>query len=401
MTGARRRKWPWVIVFGLIALLVVFYVGGGWYFSGQVYADALKAEAYDPASLQSGNVIAVDGTGERTLITIRPDKEYRAETKFDDSEVGLVIGETLVVAGPAIRDRDGEKTRPVIEVIGDTPRIGDRYGLARDVWLDPAQAGLDSRDVDIETLDMRTFPAWQIDAKKSAADDGKWAILTHGKGSSRSEMLRMARPLYKSGYTVLIITYTGDVGAPAPADGMVSYGRSEWRELEAAVRYALDERASTIVLGGTSHGGAVTLGFLSRGSLSRTVDGIILDSPATSLEAVIDEAAEFRTLPIVGLAIPESLEDAAKLAVAFRYGVDFRAVDYTDTPGLADVPLLTFQGAADRTVPKAVNDRLMRIGAGRDATYVVVPGADHVLAWNVDPAGYDKAVRAFVKELDG
>ncbi|MGB7981169.1 MAG: alpha/beta hydrolase [Candidatus Nanopelagicales bacterium] len=401
MTGARRRKWPWVIVFGFIALLGVFFIGGGWFFSGQVYADALESEPYDPAGLQSGSVTAVDGTGERTLITIRPDEQYRAETKFDQAQMGLVVGESLVVVGPAIRDRDGDKTRPVIEIIGQTPRIGDRYGLTRDVWLDPEQAGLNSTDVDIETPDGRTFPAWQIDAKKSAADEGRWAILTHGKGAARSEMLRMARPLRKSGYTVLVISYTGDAGAPAPADGMVSYGRTEWQELEAAVQYALDEGASTIVLGGTSHGGAVTLGFLARGSLIRKIDGIILDSPATSFEDVIDEAAEYRTLPIGGLAIPESLEEAAKLAVAFRYGVDFKAVDYTDSPGLAGMPLLTFQGVTDKTVPQAVNDRLMRTGAGQDGTYVLVPGADHVLAWNVDPGAYDKAVRAFVKQLDG
>ena len=33
MSGARRRKWPWVILFGVIALFGVFYVGGGWFFS--------------------------------------------------------------------------------------------------------------------------------------------------------------------------------------------------------------------------------------------------------------------------------------------------------------------------------------------------------------------------------
>ena len=40
----KRRRWPWVILFATIALVGVFYVGGAWYFSGQVYADALKAE---------------------------------------------------------------------------------------------------------------------------------------------------------------------------------------------------------------------------------------------------------------------------------------------------------------------------------------------------------------------
>ena len=353
-----------------------------------MYADALKAEPYDPSDLQRGSVQAYDATGEQATVTILPDEADRDETKFDDAVIGLALDESLLVAGPATRGADGAQTRPVLDVIGNAPNVGDRYGLTRDVWLDPEQAGLDSKDVVITTPDGRQFPAWEIPVEGST----KWAILTHGKGAARSEMLRMARPLHKAGYNVLIITYTGDVGAPAYDDGMVHYGRTEWQELQAAVEYVDAAGADTIVLGGTSHGGAVTLGFLERGELARRVDGVILDAPASSFDDVIDEAAEFRSLPVVNQPIPESLEDAAKLAVAVRYGVDFSAVDYSDKPELIEVPLLTFQGVDDRTVPKAVNDRFMR-EAGAGGTYEVVDGADHVLSWNVDPKAYEKAIR--------
>ena len=391
----KRRRWPWVILFTAIALVGVFYIGGAWFFSGQVYADALKAEPYDPADLQRGTVQAYDGTGEQATVTILPDAAERDETKFDQAVIGLALDESLLVVGPGTRGAGGEQTRPVLDVIGDAPKVGDRYGLTRDVWLDPEQAGLDAQDVVITTPGGREFPAWQITVEGST----KWAILTHGKGASRSEMLRMARALHKNDYTVLIITHTGDVGAPPYDDGMVHFGRTEWQELQAAVEYADAQGAETIVLGGTSHGGAVTLGFLARGDLARKVDGVILDAPVSSFEDFIDEAAEFRSLPVVNQPLPESLEDAAKLAVAFRYGVDYSALDYTDIEGLIQVPLLTFQGASDQTVPRAVNDRFMR-EAGAGGTYVVVDGADHVLAWNVDPKGYDKAIKTFLKELE-
>ena len=391
----KRRRWPWVILFSAIALVGVFYVGGAWYFSGLVYADALKADPYDPADLQRGTVAAYDGTGEQPTVTILPDVEDRDETKFDAAVIGLALDESLLVVGPATRGADGEQTRPVLDVIGDAPNVGDRYGLTRDVWLDPEQAGLDAKDVVITTPDGRQFPAWQVDAE----DSTRWAILTHGKGASRSEKLRMAQALHRNDYNVLVITHTGDVGAPPYDDGMVHYGRTEWQELEAAIELADAGGAETIVLGGTSHGGAVTLGMLARGNLTRKVDGLILDSPASSFEDVIDEAAEFRSLPVVNQPIPESLEDAAKIAVAFRYGVDFSAVDYSGMGGLIGVPLLTFQGVADRTVPKAVNDRFMR-EAGAGGTYVVVDGADHVLAWNVDPEAYEQAIEEFTKELE-
>jgi uncharacterized protein len=390
----RRRRWPWAILFSAIALVAVFYVGGAWYFSGLVYDEALKADPYDPADLQRGTIQAYDETGEEPTVTILPDPADRDETKFDEAVIGLALDESLLVVGPATREADGAQTRPVIDAIGTAPSAGDRYGLTRDVWLDPEQAGLDAEDVVITTPDRRAFPAWEIPGKGSK----RWAILTHGKGASRAEMLRMARPLNTAGYNVLIVTYTGDVGAPAYDDGMVHYGRTEWQELQAAVEYADTKGAERIILGGTSHGGAVTLGFLARGELARRVDGIILDSPASSFEDVIDQAAEFRSLPVVNQPIPESLEDAAQLVVAFRYGVDYSAINYTDMADLIKVPLLTFQGVEDRTVPKAVNDRFMR-EAGAGGTYVVVDGADHVLSWNLDPEGYEQAIADFTEEL--
>lgn len=386
-----------MILFAVIVLGAVFYLGGGWYFSGQVYADALKAEPYDPTSLQGGVVEAVELDGDEPgRLLVRPDEEFASDTTFDDAVVGLAIGESLVVAGPATATGDGGQFREVLDVIGDAPSAGDRYGLARDVWLTPEQAGMEYEDITITTPEGESFPAWLIPGE----DPAMWAVLTHGKGAARSEMLRMARPLNEAGYNVLVITYRGDVGAPAYEEGMVTFGRVEWRELESAVEYALDQGATTIVLGGASHGGAVTLGFLDRSPLAGDVDGIILDAPASSFEDVIDEAAEFRSLPVAGAAIPESLEDVAKLMVAWRYGVDYSEVDYTDMAGLVRAPLLVFQGADDPTVPKPVNDRLMNGGSGDEGEYVVVPAARHVMSWNLDPQAYEQRIAEFLATLD-
>jgi hypothetical protein len=264
------------------------------------------------------------------------------------------------------------------------------------VWLTPEQAGMEYEDVTITTPEGESFPAWLIPGE----DQANWAVLTHGLGAARSEMLRMARPLHESGYNVLVITYRGDVGAPAYAEGMVTYGRVEWRELESAIEYALDQGASRIVLGGASHGGAVTLGLLDRGSLVSEVDAIILDSPASSLESIFDEVGDLRRLPVIGAPIPESLEDVAKLMVAWRFGVDYSEVDYPAMAGLVEDPLLVFQGAADQTVPQPVNDRLMNGGSGAAGEYVVVPGAGHVLSWNVDPEAYEERIAEFLAGLD-
>ena len=383
-----------MLLFTAIALVAVFYVAGGWYFSGQVYSDALKSEPYDPTDRQGGTVQAVDLTDEGGTITLLPDEAEREDTTYDEAVVGLTVGESLVVAGPATRADDGSQIREVLDVIGDAPVPLLRYGLSRDVWRTPEDAGLEYEDITLTPPGGEEYPAWLIPGKRPA----RWAVLVHGKGAARSEMLRMARPLHDAGYNVIVVTYQGDVGAPASPDGMVTYGRSEWPVVEAAVRYASDAGAKRIVLGGASHGGAVALGFLERGQLAPRVDGVIVDAPAASLGDVIDEAAETRSLPVVGWSIPESLEDAAKLIVAWRYGVDFGAIDYSSRSGLIVTPLLTFQGAADETVPEAATDRFMQ-GSGQAGQYEVVQDAGHVLSWNLDPEGYEEAITEFLKTV--
>lgn len=392
----RGRTLPWVLLFAAIGLALAFYGGGGWYFSSMIHDRALASEPYDPAGLQTGRVVSITGKGNGGTITVVADGAERDATDFDGAVVGLAVGESLVVAGPVSEVVEGRRTRPIRDVVGGRPEPGQAYGLARDVWLDPEQAGLEAKDVTITTPENLKFPAWRIDADTRST---RWAILVHGRGAARSEMLRMGTVLHDADYNLLVVTYTGDAGVPAYPDGMNQYGRTEWRELEAAVEYAREQGARQIVLGGASHGGAVVLGFLARSPASSAIQGVVLDAPASSLRDVIDEAAENESLPIAGLPIPESLEDVAMTLVAWRYGVNYGTVDYSGKTGLVKVPLLTIQGAADRTVPQSVNDRFMNDGAGQGSQYLVVPGAGHVLSWNVDPEGYTQALTRFVSGL--
>jgi pimeloyl-ACP methyl ester carboxylesterase len=143
----------------------------------------------------------------------------------------------------------------------------------------------------------------------------------------------------------------------------------------------------------------VTDGFLANSALADQVDAVIFDTPLSSVRDVIDENAESRTIPGLGWSIPESLEDAAMLIARLRFGIDYSEVDYTDMPGLIDVPLLTFATTEDQTIPQAVNDLFMTEGSGAGGQYVVVPGVGHGEAWNADPTAYELAVTRFVEQL--
>jgi fermentation-respiration switch protein FrsA (DUF1100 family) len=112
------------------------------------------------------------------------------------------------------------------------------------------------------------------------------------------------------------------------------------------------------------------------------------------LSRTVDHGASKETLPLAGLPLPQSLTDVAKWIAGWRYGVDWTSLDYLDGAAKIHAPMLLFQGTADETVPPATSDELARIARG--VTYVRVRGADHLDSWNLDPARYDGAVRAFV-----
>jgi hypothetical protein len=397
MNGEKKhRRWPWVLLVVGILLVTTFYVAAGWYFASLIRSDALRARAYDPQGFWTGTVTDTTGSGSGASVAVLSDEEHRAETRFDGVVMGLQFDDgSVVVVGPASSTNpDGSRSRPVIDVVGTMPQAGDTYRLTKEIWLTPEQAGLTATEVTIESP-SGSFPAWQVTVPGS----DKWAVLTHGRSGDRHDMLRMARPLHAAGYNLLLTTYAGDNAARPAEGGIWHFGATEWDELEAAVQYTLDQGAQTLVMGALSLGGAVTDGFLARSDLADEVDAVIMDAPASSLRDAIDAGAESRTIPGLGLPIPESLENAAMFIAAMRFGLDYDAVDYTEMDGLFDMPLLTFQTDGDKTIPKAVNDEFMTDGSGSGGTYIVVPGADHVLSWNVDPQAYEQAVTEFVEQL--
>lgn len=389
----KRRWWLRILVVASL-LLALVYLGGGWFFSGLVYNDALFYKAYDPATVQTGVLKSVDveaGTKKGEVQYARGD-EFAEMSKFEKTMVGLKAPSGLLVVGPATKVENGVETRPVIDVVGTAPEAGADVGLVRDVWTTPAEAGLASTDVNVPGENGAVFPAWQILAPKQSTT---WAVLAHGKGASRSEQLRLARILHAKDINCLVISYSNDAGAPANEDGMVHFGKSEWKDMESAVKYVQGQGAQKLILGGISHGGAVTMGFLKHSSLAPAVNAIILDAPASSLRDVIDEAANFHKMPAINTDIPESLQKVAIWITAMRYDLDYDAVDYTDMDGLVKIPVLLFQGTDDRTVPEPVNDRFAE-KQGDKVQLEVVKGAEHVLTWNVDPFAFQSKVNDFL-----
>ena len=224
-----------------------------------------------------------------------------------------------------------------------------------------------------------------------------WAIIVHGKGAEKREGLRLAAILNDIGLTSLLIDYRNDEGAPRDPSDIHQYGRTEWRDLEAAVEYALDNGAERLVLGGLSTGAAISMAFLYESTLAESIDRVIFDSPNLDMDQTVRHGASQRELPIGGLAIPDSLVTAAMWIAERRFSIDFDAWNYLARAGELDVPMLVLHGNSDDTVPHAVSVDLE--SARPDLVeYHEFDGAEHVGAWNSDRDRYALIVIDFLSE---
>ncbi|MEV0679918.1 prolyl oligopeptidase family serine peptidase [Actinosynnema sp. NPDC050436] len=366
----RRRTRIVLITLGVVfALLGAGVVGAGWYYSGQLL---------EPGNAQPGFSDAVVGSGEGTVTLTE------SRITAQPGTWGLVWPGGEVELGRVTARRDGTVTR---EVTGTPPPAGTKARVESSVWTsDPRTAlGLDHEEVRVPT-ELGDMPAWLVPGTSPT-----WVVAVHGRGGTRAESLRITPTLHAAGLPVLAVTYRNDVGAPASPDGLFHLGDTEWRDLEAAVRYALDHGARDVLLYGWSMGGAVVGQFLGRSALADRAVAAVLDAPVTSWTATLELQSRNR-------GVPTQLVPVAELVSDWRADLEFDRFDLVDHPPAHRPPTLLVHGASDGTVP-VQSSRDLAVASSRldwPLTYVEAPAAEHVAAWNVDPDAYERSVADFL-----
>ncbi|MGE0227097.1 MAG: alpha/beta hydrolase [Dehalococcoidia bacterium] len=267
------------------------------------------------------------------------------------------------------------------------PSPGVRARL--DIWAfpgDPSDVGLAFEDVTYDAPDG-PMPAWFVPGTRTT-----WVIFTHGRGAERREALRILPSVVRLGLPALVIAYRNDDEAPGPRT-RYEFGASEWRDLEAAVRYALDHGARDVVLYGYSMGAVTGMSFLERSALADSIVATVMDAPMLDLRAMIDSG-------LGDAGIPGPLRALPLWLMGVRYGIDWDAIDYLSHDQGVTVPVLLFHGVKDDYVAVAQSDRL----AARHPElieYHRVEDAYHTQSWNVDPEAYQTAVESFLAGITG
>ncbi|MFF1909140.1 alpha/beta hydrolase [Kitasatospora sp. NPDC058218] len=289
--------------------------------------------------------------------------------------------------GPVLATDGDTVTR---ELTADTPPApGAKAKIIVTVWTsDPSQAlGLDYQNVTYPG-ELGPMPAWFL-----PGTDTTWAIQVHGLGAGRAAGLRSMPELHDLGHPVLDITYRNDPGAPRDSSNTRHFGDTEWRDLDAAVRYARDHGATGVVLLGHSMGGGIVETYLQRAADTSAVRAVVLDSPALDYRAALDTI-------VTGLGLPAPVAALESAVAGLRSGVDLDDVDALAAnrrAGGPEQPVLLFHGTGDTVVPYATSAEFAREWPDK-VRLVTVEGASHTGAWNADPDAYDKELGAFLTQ---
>lgn len=382
----------------MLAFVVVFYAGGGWYFSG-----VLDERALDGAAMRAANA-ELEPNVEVVSLSDDPRTQDATITLAPlESDLGVALAGVQGVRwadgygriGPLGVDDDGmggstEIERSFTLVDGALPLPGTRAELDVRVYpMQPADSGLGLRAITVPGP-LGDYPAWL-----GPAQGETWAIVVHGNSLSAADGLRMVPILTEAGFPALVATYRNDPDAPEDPSGKLRYGLTEWQDLEAIVRYALEQGSDGIVLDGYSMGGGIVMAFLQRSSLADEVRAVVLDAPMLDLSTTVDDNASRETLPVVGAPLPSSLTAVAKWLADVRFGVDWGALDYLADTSRYEVPFLVFHGTADTTVPIGTSREFERVLPDL-VELVECEGAEHIGCWNLDPEGYAATTQGFL-----
>jgi len=372
----------------VLVLVLAFFAGGGWLYAGQIRDGALASKAPGTPALQS-QVLAV---GDHSITLARDPASPPELTEAGTWGVRWPAGYGRLGAIRALGADRVERVFTRLE--GTPPRVGERSAVDGYAWpADPAlAAGRPAREVTYPSP-LGPAPAWLVGGRRDT-----WVILVHGYNAARTETLRTLATVTRLGYPALAVSYRNDPGAPHSPDGLRRWGATEWRDLEAATRYAVGHGAGGVVLAGFSMGGAVVTSFLLSSPLAARVRGVVLDAPALDLGAVIDRGAVDRDLPVLGTPVPPALTEVAKGIAGLRWHLDWGQLDYVDRAGRLATPMLVFHQTGDQTVPVAISEALA--AARPDLVTLERFGGDgHVQSWNVDRPRYERALRAFLERV--
>lgn len=351
--------------------------------AGRYASDRALKPTVDHPLPGDGRLTVHSTTADRVTLT-------RSLASLRPGTYGLMGGGCHAVVGSPVEDLPPSPdtvVRRLVRVAHGSLARGTRVRMTPQVHAgNPTDAlGLECADVDVPG-ELGALPAWFVPGARDT-----WVITVHGLGTTREHPMVIMPFLHRHRFPVLDIAYRNDVGAPRTADGIHHLGDAEWRDVDAAIRYALRYGARRVVLHGWSTGATMALHAAARSALRDRISGLVLDSPVLDWQATLRALAAARHTP-------RALLPLVVRAAEGSTGLHSDRLAEAGTPAALDVPALVVHGPGDTIAPWAASRQF----AARRPDLIslhTVHDAPHAAMWNADPDGYEETLRRFLTPL--
>jgi alpha-beta hydrolase superfamily lysophospholipase len=371
------------------ASLALSLAGLGVLFTGVVTALSVQIagvarRVVTPAPrLADVEILGVDRAAQTITLSRTPDTELPGRYGVFTNGAGYVkLGAVLAQDGRSV-------TRKLLSHIDAATRVGPLGSFSGWYFDEPDQLHLPYSDELIPTP-VGLAPAWLF----SAGRGDTWAVLVHGRGTTRAETLRAVPVLHAAGISSLVVSYRNDGEAPRSRSGLYGLGATEWRDVDAAIDWALQRGAERVVLMGWSMGGAIVLQASVNAGRREAIAGIILESPVVDWRIVLDfHARELGVPRFAARAAMGTLESSwtARAAGAGR-GIPFDELDMVARADELRVPILLLHSDDDGFVPSEASHALAQARPDL-VTMETFTAARHTKLWNYDEHRWSSAIR--------
>lgn len=295
----------------------------------------------------------------------------------------LTVGKVL-----SVDPSNGTVTRAV-DAATDVTASGSLSGRwTSHAFADPQATGYDYTEVSIESVGVLR-PAWVFPGGSS----DHWVIHLHGVKSSRASALRGIPVVQRLGYTSLVPSFYAD----SESEGRegATLGLREAVDVEAAIRFAIENGAQTVTLFGWSMGGTIALILADEFEFRDRIANLVLIGPALNWRAAIERGMHAARLPsfLISL-VCWSLETRilSRLAHMAR-PVRFDRLIWSNRTVRVPTLLVHSRGDMDSSWR---DSELLAAGNVSIVELAEFPSVPHLLEWNTQTQLFEETVEAFL-----
>lgn len=326
-------------------------------------------------------ILAVDTAAQTVTLARTPDTALPGRYgMFTTGTTGYVkLGSVLASDSDSV-------TRKLLTQIERGADLSAAAAFSGWYYDEPDQLHIAYDEVFVETQ-AGPCPAWLFPGGDT------WVIQVHGRGTTRAEGLRAVPVLHASGATTMLVSYRNDGDAPRTSAGSYALGMTEWRDVDAAVGYALAHGAARVVVMGWSMGGAIALQLALNGTHRDAIVGLILESPVVDWRTVLGfQARQLRLpAPVAAMAMGALGQRWAGRLTGSDTTIRFDSLDLVRRADELQHPMLILHSDDDGFVPSSASHRLH--AARPDlVTFETFRTARHTKLWNFDQERWEGAI---------